>query len=185
MKSKFSILKRLAKFCLKSGLFFVAAMLLVILYLSTIGFPRSALLKLNNAMSQGDYVFEAGKVRIDLLEGLRFKKVSVYRKTVMGPPLLEAAAVLVRFDSFCCDSMRISRIEFIDGVVRPDRIHSSSEEGSKTTGDRILELEARNCTVAGCDIIEGSVLLQMTAGQMILTIIFLIISIFQLKSTYH
>jgi hypothetical protein len=75
----------------------VSALLLVTLvaYLNIWGVPGWLLPRVTSALSDGDMAPEVGGARLDLVSGLVLEDVALYRRGVMGGPLLKARRVVI------------------------------------------------------------------------------------------
>ena len=71
--------------------------LIPVLYLSHFGFPRRVTERLVAAADREGYSLEAGKVRLDIWEGVVVDRIRLFRKGVLGPPIFEAEEVTVGF----------------------------------------------------------------------------------------
>src|SRR3989339_151693 len=71
----------------------IAAICLV--YSSVIGCPEWLVKKICAKASLGDYVVQASEMNIDPIGRLILKDTTVYRKRVIGPPMIEAGNLII------------------------------------------------------------------------------------------
>lgn len=90
--------------------------LLMAVILETAGFPVPLKNRVLARMSRGSFCFESSGMRLDMLSGLCFSGVKIYRKQIIGPPAVECGGMRVRFNPFSKGSC-ISVVEFVDGSI--------------------------------------------------------------------
>jgi len=133
---------------LRQGILLVGGILLAILLgLAWIGFPGFLTRWILAATNQGEYFVAAHDVKLDLRGGIKASDVKVYRKGVIGSPLLETQECRVLFHLFEKIRPGESRIKGLwarGGVIRPawklargEGKTVPPEEYSRSTGLRV------------------------------------------------
>lgn len=90
-----SLFRRLTSAARKTILAVLLVLVAVALYLSIWGVPGWALPHIVRWLSRGDIAPEIGGARLDLTSGLVLKDVALYRRGVIGPPLVQARSITV------------------------------------------------------------------------------------------
>lgn len=99
------------------------ALLFVALWLESAGFPCWLTELVTEKMSRGDYFIKASGMKLDMLSGLYFENIEIFRKRVVGPPAVKAGGMRIRFSPRAAiveNSTPVSSIEILDGTINPD-----------------------------------------------------------------
>ncbi len=117
------------------------AMLLLLLLLETVGFPRFVTRAVTKRISESNYLVQARGMRLDLLVGLYFEDVTVYRKQVVGPPAIDCEGMRVRYNPFraLASNDYSPIVEFLGGSIAPTQaIGPDSGDGSEIKGLQVV-----------------------------------------------
>ena len=115
-------------------------LLLLIVVLETVGFPRGVTDAVTRRLSRSDYVVEAEGMRMDLLTGLYFSDVRIFRKKVVGPPAVECEGMRVRWSPSgkTGSTGAALRIELIDGRVLPAQAAGEAGKGGESAVSTVM-----------------------------------------------
>ena len=149
------------------------AVIMAVVGLSLFGLPRRWTHEVLTRMATGDYALECEAVRLDLLRGVILEGVRVFRKQVVGPPIVEARRIAIRFNLFAAlrGEAALRRVSLMDGVIRPamntlPRASKPSEARGPASFTTMLDIG--NCVVDGVTIERFRSRLTLTPGRVTL-----------------
>jgi hypothetical protein len=97
MPGRMNAIGRLLKRALIHFLVFTAALVTgLLLYANVVDLPRPIVSRVLASMSRGAFAFEAGAARLRGILSVRLTDVAMYRKQVLGDPMLESDVIYVR-----------------------------------------------------------------------------------------
>jgi hypothetical protein len=127
-------------------------LILVGIYLSHVGLPWQMGNALMRRIDTGAFAVEAETVRMGLIRGVRLEAVSVYRRSRVGPPAVEAGEVTLWIAplAFLRGMSTVQRVEVTDGEIRPEFMGADRDpDETVTLGAYETELMLTRCRVQG------------------------------------
>lgn len=121
-----------------------------ILYLSHFGFPAGVTRRLVAAADANGYCLEMKGMRLNIVEGIVVDNPRLFRKGILGPPILEAAEVTIGFRVLgVVGVQRIHRITVRNGTLRPGASEPDANHERNRTPFPTLDFQAvlENCEV--------------------------------------
>ena len=101
----------------------LAVVLLVsgVLYGNTVGIPDPLLRRVLDRLNRGGFAFDVGSARLVGVRNVRLRHASIYRKQLLGDPMLEADTVRIRISPLASLQGRsgIVAVEVHDAIWRP------------------------------------------------------------------
>ena len=121
MKRRKSNYQRLRSVLLKGCALLLLLIALSVLYFSTFGFPEWLVAKCIGGIKSDNFVVEVARGRLDLLRGIVLNDVRLYRKGVVGPPVVDAEKLVAGVDilGFLGGGPILDQFTLSSGELRP------------------------------------------------------------------
>ena len=137
-------------------LFLLAA--LSVLYFSTFGFPEWLVAKGIASIKSDNFVVEVSRGKLDLLRGIVLHDVRLYRKGLIGPPVVNAEKVVAGLDvlGFLGGGLFLDRFKLSEGELRPVMLRDLRPSSRDDTEGIQILIELEEFLVQGLGIEEFS-----------------------------
>lgn len=123
------------------------------LWLATLGLPPAWTIRLSRFIFRGKLAVEAESLRLDVVDGLVLKDVRVFRRGIVGPPLVASPSALLRLDPLGPLSgrswLRAMHIRGATAVRLPFDQSGKQDTEPPDFGFFSLRVALENCELAG------------------------------------